>query len=73
MNASQRRVFRRALSTATGIIPGLKVCRMTGNGPGATVATVQSIAPTGKREVMVKRRDNRVVSWPLAAVMAVPA
>jgi hypothetical protein len=69
MNASQRRNFRRILSTATGIVPGLKLTR----DKGAKVATVVQLAPGGSRNVLVRRGDNRRVLWPLADVQAVPA
>lgn len=69
MNASQRRIFRRAISTATGLAPGVKV-HQEGR---ATVATVERLSPTGARNVLVKRGDNRRVLWPLSAVQAVPA
>lgn len=57
MNASQRRIFRRALSTATGIVSGSTVRK------GATVGTVERVSPNGTRSVLVKRRDNRRVVW----------
>ena len=69
MNASQRRTFRRILSAATGIVPGVKVTK----DKGAKVATVERLSPTGGRNVLVKRGDNRRVLWPLSDVQAVPA
>lgn len=59
MNASQRRQFRRAIVKATGLTAGQAITR---NG---TQARVLHVMQNGKREVMVKRRDNRAVCWPL--------
>lgn len=69
MNASQRRQFRRAVSASLGLVLGAKVMQ---DGK-ATTATLERVSPTGARNVLVKRRDNRRVVWPLSGLQAVPA
>lgn len=69
MNASQRRVSRRQVSSilpTLGFHPGAIVSRQTAK--GTTQASVIGAAENGTKAVRVKRRDNRTVVWPLSAI-----
>ena len=61
MNASQRRIFRRALSASLGLTIGQPVKH------GSTIATLERVSPNGARTLLVKCRNNRRVVWPLSA------
>lgn len=69
MNASQRRITRRAISAATGIVAGLRMIREGYAKP----VTVLQVSPGGRRNALVKRGDNHRVVMPLADLQALPA
>lgn len=60
MNASQRRIFRRALSASLGLAVGMSVQREDGK-----KARILQVSPTGGRDLLVKRADNRAARWPV--------
>lgn len=64
MNASQRRILRRATAKAMGLIEGTAIINSKG-----TAATLVRVSPTGGRNVKVKRKsDSRMVLWPLTSL-----
>ena len=69
MNASQRRTLRRAITKATGFVTGSLV--KLKNGKTNSQYVVERVIPGGKREVLVKRGDNRRVTFPVGELVAV--